>query len=247
MRFNYWSMGIVARWLRKLFGLPPSPYALSSEGWEKFHALEQSKSRFGMWLIDHLDTLQSFVFWIPDSLNSIRARVSNIQYGAHRLPTRNKLGSWHDLASKIPDSLMLSIIQYVEEECFRARLVWDDILPPEAEKFKSQSAFGRLFFPVKVSSEIRRELGLEWMEFQVSATCTTRRARERHGYTKLIEAYKFAKDRYWIDPWDKYADKFAHRLSIEDYKELRIAEDAHEQETIRYCQIIIFHHAHMWT
>lgn len=250
MRINYWSLGFFARWLRVVFGLPKSPYSLSSDGWDRFHELERSKSKFGIWLIEHLDTLQDVVLWIPDKIQNIGYWISNVRYGAHRLPTLNKLGTWNDLTSKIPDSLMLSIIQYVEEECFRARLIWDDDLPPDVLKFRDQGFFGRLFNPIKISDEVRAKLGIEWMESQIAYHCTTRRQRERHGYTRLQAAYHYAKNEYFVDVWDQFilerVDGKGVRYST-DYNTIRAAEVAKEKEVIKYCQIIIFHHEHLWS
>jgi hypothetical protein len=260
MRFNHWSSSEFSNTVRKLFGIPPEPTSASFEGWGTYRDSSKSKSPIGYWVVEHLDTVQDVVMFIPDKFRSLLNFISNASGKTHVLKTRVGYGKWGDLVEKLPDALMFSIINFVETECFYA---YREYTHDEANKFAQQNKFMRTFFPAKVSDTLRGEYGIKWMEFQIDSHKRMMgeyggaEDTEEHAYHKIIRAYLFAKNEYFkFDPWalvdyDFDADRTPmFKLSVERsaaYEQITKLETEFDEKVTEHCSNIIKYRGHLWT
>jgi hypothetical protein len=263
MRVYYWSNTKFADLLRGLFGITPQPTAATFEGWSKYEQTAKSTSKFGYKIVEALDALQNVWMFIPDMIKSISYYFSNIKNQSHVLRTRTKRGGWGDLVSKIPDALMFSVIDFVEEECFWMNILCNEVEPkdPNAEllnKYREQSYIRRKLFPIRVPDYIRAKHGFDWLDFQINSRETTRRGKERHPYQKIKAAYMFAK--YRFETFDAYKESGLSEL-YEDgslfasqtpersraYATMTALELQFEKELTKHCNNIVTYRDYLWT
>lgn len=255
MRVFYWSNTAFAQKLRKIFGMPPQPSAATFEGWDDFKNKSETASKFGVVVIDSLDTLQDIFMYVPDKLKSTAYYFSNIKNQSHVLRTSTKRGQWGDLTSKIPDALMLSITDFVEKECF-----WMNIMGTTGDsdiaKYARQSYITRKLFPIYIDSVSRAKHGFDWLDFQINSSESTKREIERHPYQKIKAAYLFAVGRY--KTFDAY-DEVGYDLTLSEpfkpmtpekremYDKIRALEAEHEKEITKHCVNIVKYRDYLWT
>jgi hypothetical protein len=127
MRNHYWTCGKFADWLRGT----PSPGALTSSDWKKWHKQAQAAHPVRYWLADDgLDYLQKFVFYIPDKLYDIKYYINNRwvsrchQLTAH--PKDIKPGQWTDVGNRFLPCLFNELVDFVEVELAWWHIAWSD-------------------------------------------------------------------------------------------------------------------------
>lgn len=255
MRILYWANSAFAKKLRKLFGMPVQPYAATSADWKLHEINSKGASKIGYSLIESLDVAQDIFMYIPDKIKSMTYFFSNVKNQSHVLKTNTKRGKWGDLTSKIPDALMLSVIDFVEKECF-----WMNVMGEKGDsniaKYARQSYITRKLFPIYIDSETRAKHGFAWLDFQINHTEPTKREMERHPYQKIKAAYLFAIGRY--KTFDAY-DEVGYDLTLsetfspmtpekrERYDKMRVLEAEHEKEITKHCTNIVKYREYLWT
>ena len=259
MRVYYWSHTKFANRLRSVFGISRPPTFATAEGWDDYEKTAKSASSIGYKVVEGLDSLQNVWLYVPDKIDAVGCYFSNIKNDSHILRTRTNRGTWSDLVSRIPDALMLSVIDFVEKECF-----WMNVICSEEENnklisdYKNQSYFMRKFFPIFVPDTVRGENGIAWLDFQISSSATTKRQIERHKYQKIKAAYAFAKGRFQtFDSYKEsgldllYEDKdISFDLSVDRsvaYERVRELDAQFEKELTKHCNSIVKYRDYLWT
>ncbi|CAB4241711.1 hypothetical protein UFOVP71_249 [uncultured Caudovirales phage] len=135
MRSHYWTCSKFADWLRGT----PKGGAKTSEGWDEWTTEAQRYNPVRYWLAEEgLDYLQKVVFYVPDTLYSIKYYVNNRwvtktnALTAH--PRDIKPGDWSDVGNRFLPCLFNELVDFVEVELAWWHIAWDE----EARKqFKS--------------------------------------------------------------------------------------------------------------
>ena len=126
MRNHYWTCSKFADWIRGT----PKGEAKTSEGWDEWHKLAgQSKIRY--WLAEEgLDYAQKIVFFIPDTLYSIKYYINNRYITrSHALtahPRDIKPGTWRDVGDRFLPCLFNELQDFVEVELAWWHIAWAD-------------------------------------------------------------------------------------------------------------------------
>ena len=136
MRNHYWTSSKFSDWLRGT----PSPGALTSSDWKKWHEQAQAAHPVRYWLADDgLDYLQRFVFYIPDQLHELKYYINNrwiTQTHALRAHPRDiKPGTWRDVGDRILPCLFNELVDFVEVELAWWHIAWSD--KDERKKYKA--------------------------------------------------------------------------------------------------------------
>ena len=252
MRTSYWSNSKFAALLRKISGIPVQPFAATMEEWDEYEKCSVKSAPIVSRIINFLDIVQNALHWIPDTYNSAIYKTSNVLSGAHLMKTTTILGDWSDLVKKIPDALFLSIIDFVEKECF-----WMDVMcsheeynDPKLTKYVNQSYLMRKLGKIKISDSERSKYGLKYLEFQIENSTTERAI----GYNSIIEAYWFAKKTYF--KFDAYEESgfecaSAFNLSREEclfyYDKIGKLEKEFENNVTLHCSNIVKFRKLLWT
>lgn len=259
-RSKYWSLSKAGEKIRRVFGLPKTPTALSMEDWDKFHKEERAASPIGVKVVGALDTIQDIVMWVPDKIRDIAYYTSNVKNGSHALRTQTKIGAWGDLTSRVPDALMLAVVDFVEKEAFHMNIIFDsDSTDPLVIKYRDQSYFMRKLFPIETSTEFRVKNAYEWFDYQtnfqrtggelqVSPNAST--PLEEMPYNKIKSVYEFAKTRYMtFDAFDEagYEENMAAERSRQVFDKVRELEAAHEAEVTKHLITIVTLRDYLWT
>lgn len=255
MRITYWSNSKFANNIRKLFGISIQPTSASFSGWDNYINESKNISKFGYNVVESLDILQNIVLYIPDTFRSIVYFWSNVVSKTHVLKTRAKLGNWSDLCQKIPDALMLAIIDFVEVEAFHMMVCYDsDTKDPVIIDYNSQSYFKRKLFPMKIDTLTRGNYGLAWIDYQISAFAKNKRDIDRHPYQKIKAAYIFARHEYFQFDAYKLADydnskpfEITEEKSYRAYMEVRKLEAEFSEKVTKHCTNIVKYRDYLWT
>jgi hypothetical protein len=133
MRSHYWTCSKFADWIRGT----PKGVAKTAEGWDEWHALAEQK-RLRYWLAEEgLDYVQKIVFFIPDTLYSIKYYINNrFITRTHALtahPRDIKPGTWSDVGNRFLPCLFNELQDFVEVELAWWHLAWAD--PEERTKY----------------------------------------------------------------------------------------------------------------
>ena len=125
MRSNYWSCSKFADWLRGT----TKPGAQTSEGWEEWTTAARMKHNFRYWLAEEgLDYAQKVVFFIPDTLYSIKYYINNrFVTRTHALtahPRDIRPGSWSDVGNRFLPCLFNELVDFVEIETAWSHIAW---------------------------------------------------------------------------------------------------------------------------
>lgn len=134
MRMHYWSCSKFANWLRGT----PKPFALTSEGWDAWHADAKRIHPWRYWLAEEgLDIIQDLIHWPADLYYTARHYVNNrfihkLQY----LPTRLVPGKYYESDTRILHGVFETLVDFVEiekatmsvwlhDDAKRSRYSWD--------------------------------------------------------------------------------------------------------------------------
>lgn len=262
MRTYYWSNTVFAAKVRKVFGIQTQPTAATFDGWDKYRTTAKAQSLIGYKVVESLDTIQNLVYWIPDKFRSMSYYIGNIKNSSHVLKTNTKIGQWGDLTSKIPDALMLGIIDFIEQECFWMNIAFFDLrqenMSAAVWKYKTQSYMRRKVWPVVVSDHEKAKHGIEYLNFQIKNSETD--LGTEHPYNLLIAAYWFAKTRYGCDLYEESGFTAAYaKVGIKDnmfgtsaeqtaaHDKLRSLEKVYGEQVILHCTNIVKYHEYLWT
>jgi len=127
MRSHYWTIGKFADWIR---GTPKLKCGTSDE-WAEWERKAQGESRLRYWLAEEgLDYLQRVVFYVPDTLHSIKYYINNRWVTkTHALtahPRNIKPGSWRDVGDRFLPCLFNELVDFVEVELAWWNIAWDE-------------------------------------------------------------------------------------------------------------------------
>lgn len=125
MRSHYWTCSKFADWVRGT----PKGAAKTSEGWDEWHKLA-GQSKFRYWLAEEgLDYAQKIVFFIPDTLYSIKYYINNRWVTrTHALtahPRDIKPGTWSDVGHRFLPCLFNELVDFVEIELAWWHIAWN--------------------------------------------------------------------------------------------------------------------------
>ena len=225
---NYWSLSKFADFLRNLFGISKMSYARTRQGWSDYEMESRRQSRFGYNLIESLDMIQNVVMYIPTKIEDTIRYFKNWNRGTHILKTNTKRGQWGDLCTKIPDALMKSIIDFVEVECYNMQKYCGVYFAPNTKHYI---------------------IGLDWLYFQFHIS-TGEGSSVDHPYTKIIEAYWFAKNEY--SNFDAYEginlDSFKFNSEVRtNYDLINEREKKFSDKVTLHCKNIVEYRDYLWT
>lgn len=127
MPSHYWTISKFADWVR---GTPKLKCGTSEE-WDEWDRKVSSQSPLRYWLAEEgLDHLQRIVFWIPDTLHSIKYYINNRWVThTHSLtahPRDIKPGSWCDVGNRFLPCMFNELVDFVEVELAWWHIAWDD-------------------------------------------------------------------------------------------------------------------------
>jgi hypothetical protein len=135
MRNHYWTCSKFADWVRGTKKLS----AGTSEQWDEWTTTAQMRHNFRYWLAEEgLDYLQRVVYYVPDTLYSIKYYINNRWVTrTHCLtahPRDIKPGNWHDVGNRFLPCLFNELVDFVEVELAWWHVVWDE---EARQEFKS--------------------------------------------------------------------------------------------------------------
>ena len=125
-RSHYWSCSKFADWLRGT----PKLKAGTSEEWDEWERKAWGYSRIRYWLAEEgLDHLSKIVFFIPDTLHSVKYYINNRWITrSHALtasPRDIRPGSWCDVGNRFLPCLFNELQDFVEVELAWWHLAWE--------------------------------------------------------------------------------------------------------------------------
>ena len=126
MPSHYWSCSKFADWLRGT----PKLKAGTSEEWDEWERKAWGHSRLRYWLAEEgLDYLSTIVFFIPDTLHSVKYYINNRWITrTHALtasPRDIRPGTWRDVGDRFLPCLFNELQDYVEVELAWWHLAWE--------------------------------------------------------------------------------------------------------------------------
>ncbi len=124
-RSHYWSCGKVADWIRGT----PKLSAGTSEEWNEWDRKAQGYSKIRYWLAEEgLDYLQRIVFYVPDTLHSIKYYINNRWVTRTHALTAHvrdiKPGVWCDVGNRFLPCLFNELVDFVEVELAWWHIAW---------------------------------------------------------------------------------------------------------------------------
>jgi hypothetical protein len=127
MRSHYWTCSKFADWLRGTKKLG----AGTAEQWDDWTTTAQMKHSFRYWLAEEgLDYLQKVVYYVPDTLHSIKYYINNRWVTrTHSLtahPRDIKPGHWCDVGNRFLPCLFNELQDFVEVELAWWQIAWND-------------------------------------------------------------------------------------------------------------------------
>jgi hypothetical protein len=127
MRSNYWTCSKFADWIRGTAKLKMG----TAEQWDEWTTTAQMRHNFRYWLAEEgLDYLQRIVYYVPDTLYSIKYYINNRWVTrTHSLTAHSrdiKPGSWCDVGNRFLPCLFNELQDFVEVELAWWHIAWDD-------------------------------------------------------------------------------------------------------------------------
>ena len=124
---HYWTCSKFADWLRGT----TKGGAKTSEGWDEWERRAKADYPVRWWLAEEgLDYLQKVVYYIPDTLHSIKYYINNRWVTrTHALtasPKDIKRGQWCDVGNRFLPCLFNELVDFVEVELAWWHIAWDD-------------------------------------------------------------------------------------------------------------------------
>jgi len=134
-RSHYWSCSKFADWVRGT----PKLSAGTSEQWDEWNRKAQGHSKLRYWLAEEgLDYVSNVVYFIPDTLHSIKYYVNNRWVSrTHSLtahPKDIKPGQWCDVGNRFLPCLFNELVDFVEVELAWWQIAWNK---EERSKYKA--------------------------------------------------------------------------------------------------------------
>jgi hypothetical protein len=127
MRTHYWTCSKFADWVRGTKKLS----AGTSEQWDEWTTTAQLRHNFRYWLAEEgLDYLQKGVYYVPDTLHSIKYYINNRWVTrTHSLTAHArdiKSGQWCDVGNRFLPCLFNELQDFVEVELAWWHIAWND-------------------------------------------------------------------------------------------------------------------------
>ena len=137
-RSHYWSCSKFADWVRGT----PKLRAGTSEQWDEWDRTAQGYSKLRYWLAEEgLDYVSNVVYFIPDTLYSIKYYINNRWVTrTHSLtahPRDIKPGQWQDVGNRFLPCLFNELVDFVEIESAWSHIAWGS----EEDKAKYKAPF----------------------------------------------------------------------------------------------------------
>jgi len=126
MRSHYWTCSKFADWVRGT----PKGGAKTSDGWNEWQDEAKKYNAIRYWLAEEgLDYAQKIVFWIPDTLYSIKYYINNRWVTrTHSLTAHArdiKPGTWSDVGHRFLPCLFNELQDFVEVELAWWHIAWN--------------------------------------------------------------------------------------------------------------------------
>jgi hypothetical protein len=126
-RSHYWSCSKFADWVRGT----PKLGAGTSEQWDEWDRKAQGYSKVRYWLAEEgLDYVSNIVYFIPDTLHSIKYYINNRWVSRTHSLTAHvkdiKPGNWCDVGNRFLPCLFNELVDFVEVELAWWHIAWDD-------------------------------------------------------------------------------------------------------------------------
>ena len=219
MRSHYWTIGKFADWIR---GTPKLKFGTSDQ-WDEWDRKASGQSPVRYWLAEEgLDYLQKVVYYVPDTLHSIKYYINNRWVTkTHALtahPRDIKPGSWRDVGDRFLPCLFNELVDYVEVELAWWNIAWND----EARKKFEAPWYARGWFRWRTwrSAEcglanLEWQRNLRWKEEEVGKdfkglgelTPQAIKAQEILDlYKWWTEVYPTRVDAHEVSGWSAYCD-----------------------------------------
>jgi hypothetical protein len=260
MIISHWSNSALAVYIRKLFRIAPQPTSATHEEWIEYRKTSKKSSPVGVLLIETLDKIQNLIYYAPEKIESIFYYIFNVSRSSHVLRTKTKFGHYSDLVEQIPAALMLSIIDFVEIECFDACTRYDsDIIDPIIVDYNKQSTFKRRFFPMGVSPEVRAQYAYKWLDYQTNFQKElSENIDEVFPYEEIKKVYEFAKTRYvTFDPYKEAGigdgfefmprDPEKKKAQHEAFNKVTELENEFNKELLLNMERVVKYREYLWT
>jgi hypothetical protein len=127
MRNHYWTCSKFADWVRGTKKLS----AGTAEQWDEWTTTAQMRHNFRYWLAEEgLDYLQKVVYYVPDTLYSIKYYINNRWVTrTHSLTAHArdiKPGNWCDVGNRFLPCLFNELVDFVEVELAWWHIAWDE-------------------------------------------------------------------------------------------------------------------------
>jgi hypothetical protein len=124
---HYWSCSKFADWVR---GTPKLGFG-TSEQWDEWDHKAKKYNPIRYWLAEEgLDYVSTVVYWIPDTLHSIKYYINNRWVSrTHSLTAHAKdikPGQWRDVGDRFLPCLFNELVDFVEIELAWWHIAWDD-------------------------------------------------------------------------------------------------------------------------
>jgi len=137
-RSHYWSCSKFADWVRGT----PKLRAGTSEQWDEWDSKAKRYNPIRYWLAEEgLDYVSNIVYFIPDTLYSIKYYINNRWVTrTHSLtahPRDIKPGQWHDVGNRFLPCLFNELVDFVEIESAWSHIAWGS----EEDKAKYKAPF----------------------------------------------------------------------------------------------------------
>jgi len=125
MRSHYWTCSKFADWIRGTKKLS----AGTAEEWDNWTTTAQMKHNFRYWLAEEgLDYLQKVVYYVPDTLHSIKYYINNRWVSrSHSLtahPRDIAPGNWCDVGNRFLPCLFNELVDFIEVESAWSHIAW---------------------------------------------------------------------------------------------------------------------------
>jgi hypothetical protein len=132
---HYWSCSKFADWVRGT----PKLRAGTSEQWDEWARNAQGYSKLRYWLAEEgLDYVSNVVYFIPDTLHSIKYYINNRWVSrTHSLTAHAKdikPGQWCDVGNRFLPCLFNELVDFVEIELAWWQIAWNS---EESNKYKA--------------------------------------------------------------------------------------------------------------
>jgi len=211
---HYWSCSKFADWVRGT----PKLGAGTSEQWDEWYRTAEGHSRIRYWLAEEgLDYVASVVYWIPDTLHSIKYYINNRWVSRTHSLTAHvrdiKPGQWYDVGNRFLPCMFNELVDFVEIELAWWHIAWNS---EEREKYKAPFWASGWFrwrvwrCPQAGLDNLEWQRNLRWTEDEVGAdhkelgklTPQAEKAQEILDlYTWWTQTYQNRPDAYEASGW----------------------------------------------